>query len=345
MNLSDFDFDFPDELVAVAPAPERDASRLLVLDRAAGARAHRSFPDVAAYFEPGDVLVLNRSKVLPARLLGKKPTGGKSELLLVRPLGGRRWLALCPSAKEGQACVYDGGAAVTFESRSASGEWTVAFDRDDVEGYLREHGRMPLPPYIRSERKKRTGHEDESFDPERYQTVYAGPEGSVAAPTAGLHFTPDVLAAVEARGARVLYVTLHVGWGTFKPVTAEDPREHVMLPERYELSAQTAAALNAARAAGKRVTACGTTSVRTLETVLAKHGAFAADAGEADLFIHPGYAFRAVDRFLTNFHQPKSTPLLMACAFAGREALLAAYREAVEKKYRLFSYGDSMLIL
>jgi S-adenosylmethionine:tRNA ribosyltransferase-isomerase len=330
MRKDEFRFDLPDELIAQTPCAERDASRLYVLG---DPPAHRLFREIPEYFGPGDVLVLNDTRVRPARLTGARPTGALFDVLLVRPKGRGVWEGLVG----GRGKLRD-GEELDFGKfkgsvRRSAGSWEVTLPPDaDVE----RAGRMPLPPYIR---RKRGRDPADKLDRERYQTVYAAKYGAIAAPTAGLHFTPAVLDAIRARGAKVVFLTLHVGPGTFRPVTTENVEDHRLDPEPYEIPAATAAAI----AGAKRVTAVGTTVTRTLEAAWADGGVRAC-AGETTLFITPGFKFRAVTRLLTNFHLPEGTPLLLACAFGGRERVLAGYRDAVERRYRFFSYGDAMLI-
>jgi len=339
-RLEDYRFDYPEHLVAVRPAEPRDASRLLVLDRAKTALEHRRFSDLAEYLKPGDCLVLNRSRVLPARVLGVKSTGGKADLLLVRRLSPRRWTALSAHLKPGARVNFDGGLCAVAERLDGSGEWILDFDGDGVEALMDRSGEAPLPPYIQ---KRRKSEPVETADRERYQTVYAKEPGSIAAPTAGLHFTAALLEELRERGVETAELILHVGPGTFRPVKTGDVREHPMLPERFEVPAETPEKLRRA----KRLIPIGTTAVRTLETLAEADRSFRGvpDRGDASLFIYPGRPFRAVDALVTNFHQPDSTPILLASAFVGRERLLEAYREAVRLEYRLFSYGDAMLIL
>jgi S-adenosylmethionine:tRNA ribosyltransferase-isomerase len=339
LPLSDYDYELPEELIAASPAEPRDSSRLLVIDRRGDRLEHAHFRDLPGFLAPGDCLVLNRTKVLPCRLVGKKSTGGKADLLLVKELGPARWTALASGFKQGQSLEFEGGLAAKVDGLTEDGEYVLAFATADVRPYLAEHGLPPLPPYIA---KKRVA---SRADAERYQTVYARDEGSIAAPTAGLHFTPELLARLRERGIAAAWVTLHVGRGTFRPITSEDADAHVMLAERYEVEPAEAEALRAARARGGRLVAVGTTATRTLETLAASPGGLSAARGESSLYIRPGHAFRAVDALITNFHLPRSTPLLLACAFAGRERLLAAYREAIARRYRLFSFGDATLIL
>jgi len=356
MRTADFDFDLPAELIAQTPAAERDGSRLLVLHRKTGTVEHRHFPDLAGYLDPGDLLVLNNSRVIPARLHGVNPqTGGQFELFLIEETGLNDWWVLLRPGKRGRL-----GARIALLDRAGRPTAIVAtVEEINPEGHRRmrfsgvvdlgtrldDFGDIPLPPYI-----KRAA--DGNLDRSRYQTVFALPSGSVAAPTAGLHFTTAMLDALRARGVGTAFVTLHVGLGTFAPVKAETPSEHVMHEERYELGESAARAIRETRAAGGRVVAVGTTSVRVLESVAADHdGAVVACAGRTRIFLHPPARFRVVDTLLTNFHLPRSTLLMLAAAFAapgrgeGREMVLSAYREAVRERYRFFSYGDAMLLL
>lgn len=331
MKLADFQFDLPPGLVAQRPAPRRDESRLFALlrDRA----DHLLFRDLPRFFGPGDLLVLNDTRVRPARLTGRRKTGAAFDVLLVRPLGGGRWEAMVGGRgklRDGELLSF--GAFEGSVRRTGEG-WEVTLPAD---ADIAAAGRMPLPPYIKRERG---GDAADAEDRERYQTVYARNEGAIAAPTAGLHFTESVLAAIRATGAGVAFVTLHVGPGTFRPVTAENVEDHRMDPEPYLIPGDTARAI----AAAKRVTAVGTTVTRTLEAAW-RDGAVRPGSGETALFITPGFDFRAVHRLLTNFHLPGGTPLMLACAFGGRERVLAAYAEAVRLRYRFFSYGDSMLL-
>lgn len=353
LRTADFDYELPDELIASRPVPVRDASRLLVVGR--HDRLHdRTFADLPTYVAPGDALVLNDTRVFPARLLGRKPTGAEAEVLLVRPLAGAGgagpeedgsayWEALVrPGAKlkPGRRVEIAPDLAVEIEDSAPGGGRVVRLvatgpDPDPWRA-IERHGRVPLPPYI--------DREADEEDVRRYQTVYASHLGSVAAPTAGLHFTSDLLERLVDAGVRLVRLTLHVGVGTFRPVTAERPDEHELHAERYAVSAGAAEALNEVRKAGGRIWAIGTTSVRTLETVCGADGRFAPDEGWTDLFIRPGYEFRGVDALVTNFHLPRSSLLMLVAAFAGRERVLAAYRHAVEQRYRFYSYGDAMVI-
>jgi S-adenosylmethionine:tRNA ribosyltransferase-isomerase len=339
LPISDYDFPFPEELIASEAAEPRDSARLLVLDRATGAREHRVFRELPRLLSPGDCLVLNKTKVLSCRLVGKKSTGGKAEMLVVRQLEGGLWAALASGLKRGGALEFPGGLTATVEGLTAEGEYMVRFSMEDLGPYFDAHGLPPLPPYIAK------GRAPKNTDAARYQTVYAQDRGSIAAPTAGLHFTPRLLDELRAMSVGLAQVTLHVGRGTFRPIQAEDAGAHTMLPEWYSLSAGDAAKIVAARAAGKRVVSVGTTSTRTIETLAARaEGLAGGGTGWTSLYITPGHQFKAATALITNFHLPKSTPLLLASAFAGREKLLAAYQEAFALRYRLYSFGDAMLI-
>ena len=338
MDVEEFDYELPAELIAQEPLPERDASRLLVLPREQGEPQHRMMRELPALLRAGDVLVVNDARVIPARLRGRKEgTGGKVEVLLVEPLGGADWLALAQSSKPLRpgAGIEAHGARLTVVEARGEGEIVVRLplDGDALWRYLDEAGEMPLPPYI--ERPAR------AEDRERYQTIFARERGAVAAPTAGLHFTPRLLEELRGKGVQVAKVTLHVGPGTFLPVRARRVEDHRMLRERYHVPA---AAVDAVASARGRVIAVGTTALRTLEA--AHDGeALHEGPGSTDLFITPGYRFRAVQGLLTNFHLPRSTLLMLVSAFAGLPRIQAAYREAVARRYRFFSYGDAMLIV
>jgi S-adenosylmethionine:tRNA ribosyltransferase-isomerase len=348
MLVSDFDYNLPEELIAQAPLPERAASRMLVVDRAAGSWTHRSFRDLAEFLRPGDCVALNDTAVLPARLLTRRPTGGRTELLLLRPLRERVWEALARPARSlgpGTELAFGGKLRATVLSRGAEGLVEVRLDYEgELLDVLREVGLTPLPPYIRRPGQQ-TGSPAEGADHERYQTVYAERPGAVAAPTAGLHFDEAMLERLAAAGVALPRLTLHVGLGTFRPVTAERVEEHHMHAEYYELGEAAARAINSCRAAGGRCLAVGTTVSRVLETVADEAGAVQPGSGWSELFMYPGYRFRAVDRLLTNFHLPRSTLLMLVSALAGPELIRAAYAEAVRERYRFFSYGDCMLIL
>ena len=345
MRTDEFEYDLPPELIAQAPAARRDESRLLVLDRTdshlPSAIRHLSFKDFPSLIEPHDVLVLNDSRVIPARLIAQRRGGGAAEVLLVTREPDGAWRALVkPGAriKAGAFLALEGGDAIEVVAHLETGERRVRLHGDGGdEAVIRRRGKIPLPPYITREAG--------ALDTERYQTVYADAPGSVAAPTAGLHFTPEVLAAIEARGATIARVTLHVGPGTFRPVSEDDPSRHHMDAEAYVVPEEAARAIAAARAAGGRVWAVGTTALRTLESVANDDGTITAGAGWTKLFVLPGFKFRVVDRLLTNFHLPKSTLLMLVSAFAGTGRVLAAYREAVAQRYRFYSYGDAMVII
>jgi S-adenosylmethionine:tRNA ribosyltransferase-isomerase len=358
MLTSDFDYSLPPELIAQFPTPQRDGSRLLVFNRSGGGIEHRRFSDLLNFLKPGDVLVLNDSRVIPARLRGVNTrTGGRFEILLVEENAPNDWWALMrpgKRAREGTRigiCNLRGelsGIRAEVAGANEEGHRRLRFaGAPDISAELPGLGEIPLPPYI-----TRSGLEAMEEDRRRYQTVYAGPGGSVAAPTAGLHFTEEFLDRLRQHGVNTVFVTLHVGLGTFAPVKSETPGGHAMHEERYWLGAETAAKIASARAAGGRVVAVGTTALRVLESVAAAHGGgLAPGAGRTAIFIYPPREFRAVDALLTNFHLPKSTLLMLACAFArpgsvdGRARMLAAYAEAVRERYRFFSYGDAMLIL
>lgn len=336
LSLADFDFDLPRELVAQHPLPDRAASRLLCVTRCE--LEDRRFADVESLLRPGDLLVFNDTKVINARLLGRKPSGGKVEALIERVLEPTLALAMVRTSHTpppGAQLIFDDSVHATVEGRQDD-FFLLRFERD-VRAVLEEHGRVPLPPYI--------DHPADSVDALRYQTVYAAHPGAVAAPTAGLHFTPDLLTRLLGHGIEFAHVTLHVGAGTFQPVRAQRIAEHRMHSERYEISAPAAQAINAARATRRRVIAVGTTSLRALES--AAEGSEArvrAGARETALFIMPGFRFGVVDLLLTNFHLPKSTLLMLVSAFAGIDRIRAVYAHAVEQRYRFFSYGDAMLL-
>ena len=341
MRTSDFDYQLPPSLIAQDPLPDRGASRLLILDRATGAIRHGRFSDIAELIAPEDVLVLNVSRVIPARLHGKRDAGAPAELLLVRELPDGTWLAMGHPGgklKPGRTVRFGDDSAVQVVEMLGGGLRRVQFVGPlDAPGTLAKYGEVPLPPYIRRAPRPE--------DRERYQTVYAAHDGSVAAPTAGLHFTPDLLGRLRDKGVAVAEVDLHVGPGTFKPVETDDLARHAMHDEAYRVSDSAAGSINERREAGGRVWAVGTTVVRTLETLAGERGRIAPGAGETQLFIHPPYSFRAVDRLLTNFHLPRSTLLMLVCAFGGYERVMRAYGEAIEQRYRFYSYGDAMAIV
>jgi S-adenosylmethionine:tRNA ribosyltransferase-isomerase len=341
--ISEFDYHLPPELIAQEPLPERDASRLLVLDRETGAISHRAFRDLPDLLDPGDLVVMNRSRVIPARLLGRRSKGGDAEILLVRDRGEGRWEAMVRPGRHlrpGQRVAIDDDFSVVIESEALAEDGRrhvrLLSRRRDVAAALERCGHVPLPPYVRRP--------DRPEDRERYQTVYAHEPGSIAAPTAGLHFTPDTLVRLRARGVETAEVVLHVGPGTFRPVTAARVEDHRLPPEPYLVPPETADAVARARGRGGRVVAIGTTTVRALEASAAAAGAVTAGSGETALVIVPGFRFQAVDALVTNFHLPRSSLLLLVSAFAGRERVLAAYAEAVRSGYRFYSYGDAMWV-
>ena len=339
MKLSDFMYDLPEERIAQTPAEPRDHSRLMVLHRDTHAIEHRYFYDVIDYLKPGDVLVINETRVIPARLIGERPSGGACEVLLLKQVAPKRWETLVRPGKKlkpGAEVVFGGGRlrGRVLETTDAGGR-IVEFECEGTgEAALDALGEMPLPPYIH----------EKLADRERYQTVYAKQEGSAAAPTAGLHFTPELLARIREKGVDVVPVLLHVGLGTFRPVKAENIEDHEMHSEYYEVTEDAAARINAARARGGRIVAVGTTSVRTLESA-AEDGVLMAKKGETQIFIRPGYRYQMVDALITNFHLPGSTLMMLVSALYDREHIIAAYEEAVRDEYRFFSFGDAMLIL
>ncbi len=340
MKTSDFWYDLPDELIAQTPLQQRDSSRLLSMDRMSGELSHRHFYDIIDYLNPGDCLVMNDSRVLPARLLGHRPTGGAVEVLLLRDLGDKKWECLCKPGRKmqvGSQVIFGSGelAATVAEVRE-DGNRVVEFHYQGIFMEVLERlGKMPLPPYIK----------EELDDQERYQTVYSREVGSAAAPTAGLHFTKELLDRLEAKGIRTAFVTLHVGLGTFRPVKADEITDHHMHSELCMISQETADTLNETRRNGGRIVCVGTTSCRTLESLVKEDGFFAARSKWTDIFIYPGYTFKAMDGLITNFHLPESTLVMLVSAFAGREHVLHAYEEAVKARYRFFSFGDAMCIL
>ena len=338
LTLQDFDYELPEDLIAQIPAEPRDSSRLLVLDRQTGEHRHRSFRDIVDLIRPGDLLVANDTKVIPARLLGRRAdTGGRVEVFLLHRRAVDTWEALVKPGKKmrpGQRVLF--GDILTGEIREVTeyGGRIVQFRYEGAfEAVLDQLGHTPLPPYIHSK----------LADPERYQTVYARERGSAAAPTAGLHFTPELMDRVRGRGASFAFVTLNIGLGTFRPVREENILDHVMHREFYSVSPETVERIERTKQQGGRIVAVGTTAVRTLETAAAG-GRLTAGSGWSELFIYPGYPFKVIDALITNFHLPQSTLLMLVSAFAGREAVLAAYREAVRERYRFFSFGDAMFI-
>ena len=351
-SLDAYDYELPPELIAQQPAEQRDRSNLLILNRQSGSRAHSVFADLYQLLTPDDVLVVNNTAVVPGRLFGRKESGGKVEVLIADfaggfmtdpETGGFVCECLVKAAKRPRPGTrFRFSRDLTAEVlASCNGTHTIRFDSEtDFEDTIDRIGEVPLPPYIKRDQNKAVRPDDRLA----YQTVYASQRGAVAAPTAGLHFTDDLLNKIRSTGVRVVPITLHVGYGTFSPVRVSDIRAHTMHPERFYLSGESADQINAARASKKRVIAVGTTCVRTLEYALNDTGQIASGGGQCDLFIYPGYRFRAVDAMITNFHLPKSTLLMLVSAFAGRENILNAYREAIRRKYRFYSYGDAMFI-
>lgn len=340
MKTHDFWYDLPEELIAQTPLQQRDSSRLLVLDRQSGEVTHRHFYDIIEYLQPGDCLVMNDSRVLPARLLGHRPTGGAVEVLLLRDLGDKKWECLCKPGRKmqvGNEVIFGNGelTAVVVAVQD-DGNRVIQFRYEGIFLEVLERlGKMPLPPYIKAELQ----------DQERYQTVYSRAVGSAAAPTAGLHFTNELLEQLRSRGIKTAFVTLHVGLGTFRPVKAETISEHHMHSELCMIGAETAELLNETKKQGGRIICVGTTSCRTLESLVNDDGFFEPKSKWTEIFIYPGYQFKAMQGLITNFHLPESTLVMLVSAFAGRENVLAAYNEAVSEKYRFFSFGDAMCIL
>lgn len=340
MKTSDFVYELPEELIAQTPSERRDASRLLVLDKNTGAVEHRHFYDLPSYLRPGDCLVLNDSRVIPARLFGTRPSGGAVEVVLLKDLGGGRWECLSRPGKKmrpGTEVCFGDGAELSgvVEDVTEGGNRIIRFRYEGIFLEILERlGQMPLPPYIKAQLD----------DPERYQTVYAREPGSAAAPTAGLHFTQELLDKIRAMGVSVCFVTLHVGLGTFRPVKAEDIEEHEMHSEFCTVPEETAETIMRTKRNGGRVIAVGTTSCRTLESFAKPDGTIEAASGWTNIFIYPGYTFQCIDALVTNFHLPGSTLVMLVSALAGRENILNAYRIAVEERYRFFSFGDAMFI-
>lgn len=340
MKVTDFDYELPEALIAQFPVEPRDTSRLLTLNKVTGAVEHKAhFYELVEELNEGDVLVFNNTKVIPARLYGhREGSGGKVEVLLLTPCGENRWECLVKPGKKcpvGQVIVFDERLKATVLDKTDFGGRIVEFTVDGIfDDIIQEIGEMPLPPYIHEKLE----------DKERYQTVYAKEKGSAAAPTAGLHFTPELLEKIKVKGVELEFVTLHVGLGTFRPVSVESIEDHDMHSEFYSVSPETAARINDAKAKGRRIIAVGTTSVRTLESASTDDGVLQGTSGWTQIFIYPGYTFKMVDALVTNFHLPQSTLLMLISALAGREHCLAAYEEAVREKYRFFSFGDAMFI-
>ncbi len=345
MLLADFDFHLPDHLIAQSPSPDREGSRMLIVDRSDGTITDGRFSELPEMLRPNDLLVMNNTKVFPARLYGKSETGANVEIFLVREISNGAWEALARPARRlppGKLVVFSDRLAAEVTDRLADGKVEIRFEFDgsaDLASLIDEVGRTPLPPYIKRDRDKI------DRDRERYQTVYAKKRGAIAAPTAGLHFTPEVLAKINGRGIETAEITLHVGYGTFEPVRVDDLKEHSVMPEEYEIDMNTATKLETARTDGRRIVAVGTTTTRALESNIGKNGRFTPVRSLADLTITPGYHFQAVGALLTNFHLPKSSLLVLTSTFGGHELIMKAYRHAVAAGYRFYSYGDCMLIV
>ena len=339
MKTSDFYFDLPESQIAQVPLKDRTTSRLMVLDKETGATKHQHFYDIIDYLQEGDCLVLNNTRVIPARLFGARPSGGKVEFLLLTRKDEKRWEVLVKpgkKAKVGDTIIFgEGILTATVEEIIEDGKRIVSFEYEGIfEEVLDKLGEMPLPPYIHEKLE----------DKERYQTVYSKNEGSAAAPTAGLHFTKELLAQIEAKGVKIAYVTLHVGLGTFRPVKVDDILEHEMHSEFYIIEEEDAKIINETKAQGGRIISVGTTSTRTLESNADEEGRIKAGSGWTNIFIYPGYTFKCIDALITNFHLPESTLIMLVSALAGKEHVLAAYNEAVKEGYRFFSFGDAMFI-
>lgn len=341
MNVEEFDYHLPESLIAQTPLKNRDQSRLLVLGRKTGNIAHKHFTDIMDYFEPGDTLVLNDTRVMPARLFGlKEETGAKVEMLMLTRIEDNDWEVLLKPAKRikvGNTLSFGNGKIIAecIKELEQGGRIMRLHYEGILEERLDELGEMPLPPYIK----------ERLDDPDRYQTVYAKENGSAAAPTAGLHFTDELLQKIKDKGVNIAFITLHVGLGTFRPVSVEDINDHEMHSEYYQMTKETADMLNKTKENGYRIISVGTTSTRTLETIRRDHEQFVATSGWTDIFIYPGFEYKAIDGLITNFHLPKSTLVMLVSAFSSREYILNAYKEAVKLKYRFFSFGDAMLII
>lgn len=341
MLVKDFAFELPQELIAGFPAPERDGSRLMLLNRNSGTVDEVVFRDIASQLNPGDLLVMNDTRVIPARLFGTKPSGGKVEIFLLRRAGDPgEWECMLRASKRfrsGQQILLPSGMSAVVKSRFGSENWLIEFAGcEPFDVWLDREGHIPLPPYLQRD--------DCVSDRERYQTVVARNSGAVAAPTAGLHFTPELLAGLESQGVRTAFITLHTGIGTFRPVRVEQVEEHQIHSERYSIPPETVEAIRRTKDNGGRIIAVGTTTARTLEYSANLNGELTAGTGEADIFIYPGYSFKVVDALITNFHLPESTLLMLVSAFAGREFVLDAYKQAVMRGFRFYSYGDAMFI-
>ena len=342
MQISDFDYNLPEDLIAQQPANNREASRMLAIDRGNTSYTDRKFTDLPAFLRPGDLLVLNNTKVFPARLYGKTETGAVVETFLIEEIESSVWTALARPAKRlrpDKKIIFSDLLTAELVDKRDDGKVVIRFTADgDLMEIIETLGKTPLPPYIKREKTVI------DYDRERYQTVYAKNRGAIAAPTAGLHFTPEVLDEIRAKGVEIAEVTLHVGYGTFEPVRVDDIAKHTVLPERYEIDPQTADLLNTAKADSRRIVAIGTTTTRALESNLAEFGSFTAGKLAAAITITPGYQFSAVDALLTNFHLPKSSLLVLTSVFGGHQLIMDAYHHAVANRYRFYSYGDCMLI-
>lgn len=346
MLVSEFDYELPEELIAQMPADKRENSRMMVLNRENQTIEHKHFYDIVDLLDENTLLVLNNTKVLPARLYGTKETGAKIEVFLLESKSGKEWSCLIKPSKRVKPDtiikISDELQVRAIKRLEEDGEWLVEMIYEgDLFEILHKVGNIPLPPYIE---RKIQNEELKNFDMERYQTVYAKDEGSVAAPTAGLHFTKEILEKLKAKGVEIAYVTLNVGLGTFRPVKCENITDHKMHSETFEITQETADIINRAKASGKKITAVGTTTVRTLETAFQKYGKIQACHDHSELFIYPPYEFKVIDRLITNFHLPKSTLLMLVSALAGKDFIFKAYKEAVQNCYRFFSYGDCMFI-
>lgn len=350
--LSNYDYEVPQDLIAQKPVENRHNSRLFVIDRNSESFKHQKFSDIVDFFSEGDCIVINTTKVVPSRLFGKKMSGGKVEVLFLNPCqkGNEYNVLVKPFIAPGKKVLFDDGFECEILSKNESGEVLVKFNKDNVLELLENNGVMPLPPYIN--RKDGLAKKLSSFDKKRYQTVYAKEAGAIAAPTAGLHFTEEIFEKLKSKGVVIAKLTLHVGWGTFKPILSDDINNHNMMPEKFTLDKENADIINTAIKNNKKIAAVGTTSTRALESIAQVAGIKQNEKtllkeyfGETSIFIYPGYEFKVINTLITNLHLPKSTPLMMASAFASRDLMLKAYKEAVKEKYRFFSYGDSMIIL
>ncbi len=341
MQLEDFDYPLPEDLIALYPSEKREKSRMMVLNREKKTIEHRHFEEIVDILDENFVLVLNDTKVIPARIYGRKPTGAKIEVLLTKKIEEDIWECIARPAKrlkKGSEIIFPSDLKGEVLEILEDGKRIISFSPSGkLKEVLQAIGQIPLPPYIKRKPEKR--------DYERYQTVFAQREGSVAAPTAGLHFTNDIIQRLKNKGVEICYITLHIGLGTFKPVKTKDIKKHKMEEEYFEIPEETAEIINKAKEKNKKILACGTTVTRALESAACKKNEIKATSGWTSLFIYPGYQFKIVDSLLTNFHLPKSTLLMLVCAFAGREFIMRAYNEAIKKKYRFYSYGDCMLIL